>query len=70
MTEKDRVWTRGKHQTKNEEFLVPQLRLQGAEFMTLRPVANITVKTKTSWCTNRGRRVQNSGPKDLWQALD
>ena len=32
-------------------------------------MASIRLKKKNSWCTSRGRKVQNSGPWGAWQAL-
>ena len=53
--------TCGKHQTKNQKFVVYQQGLQGAEIGTLGPVASIRLKIKNPWYANKGQGVQNLG---------
>ena len=47
--------TYGKHQGKNQKFLVCQQGPVGAEIRTLGPMASIKLKIKNSWYASRGR---------------
>ena len=55
---------------KKIKFVVYQQGLQGAEFRALGHMECIKLKIKLSWCTGKGCRVQNSGPRDIWNASD
>ena len=62
--------THGQHQTKKKNFQLYQQGPQGGKFRSLGHMASIRLKKKNSWCTSRGRQVENSSPWDAWQASD